>query len=269
MARMCPTGTPQPGTRAQPIGGAPRTAHRALMKGWHDPRVDTPEPASVLVVEDDPRLAASVRRALAFEGHRVRVVGDGESALRAMAEGPPDVVLLDRMLPGLDGLTVCRRIREAGDDVPILLLTALDAVEERVAGLDAGADDYLPKPFAYPELLARVRTLLRRRTAAGSPRERLAHADLVIDVGAHEARRGERVLRLSALEFELLAHLARHARLVQTRDRLLDAVWGMDAETASNVVDVYIGYLRRELEAAGEPRLIHTVRGVGYVLREG
>jgi len=226
------------------------------------------EPGLILVVDDDPRLAASLRRALAFEGHRVRTVADGRTALAAISESPPDLVVLDRMLPGLDGLEVCRRIREGGDDIPILLLTALDAVDDRVEGLDAGADDYLPKPFAYPELLARVRTLLRRRRAAGSARERLSYADLTVDIGEHQARRGGRVLRLSALEFELLAHFVRQARLVQTREHLLDTIWGMDAETASNVVDVYVGYLRRELEAAGEPRLLHTIRGVGYVLRE-
>ena len=229
---------------------------------------ETPSPGSILVVDDDERLAASLRRALAFEGHRVRVASDGPAALDAVREASPDLVVLDRMLPGLDGLEVCRRIREAGDDVPILMLTARDAVGERVAGLDAGADDYLVKPFAYEELLARVRSLLRRRPAIGADRERLAFADLVVDIGAHQAVRAGRTLRLSALEFDLLAHFMRHPRLVQTRDRLLEVVWGMDIETASNVVDVYVGYLRRALEADGEARLIQTIRGVGYVLRE-
>ncbi len=227
-----------------------------------------PEPADILVVDDDPRLAASLRRALAFAGHRVRVAGDGPAALTAIRERPPDLVVLDRMLPGFDGVEVCRRLRAAGDDLPVLMLTARDTVDDRVAGLDAGADDYLVKPFAYEELMARVRSLLRRRPAAGASRERLGFADLAIDVGRHEALRGTRVLTLSALEFELLAHFLRHPRLVQTRERLLDVVWGIDIDTASNVVDVYVGYLRRELEADGEPRLLQTIRGVGYVLRD-
>ncbi len=227
-----------------------------------------PEPAEILVVDDDPRLAASVRRALAFAGHRVRIAGDGPAALAAIHERPPDLVVLDRMLPGLDGVEVCRRLRAAGDDLPVLMLTARDTVDDRVAGLDAGADDYLVKPFAYEELMARVRSLLRRRASVGASRERFVFADLVLDVGRHEGLRGERALTLSALEFELLAHFLRHPRLVQSRERLLDIVWGMDVETASNVVDVYVGYLRRELEAGGEPRLLQTIRGVGYVLRE-
>jgi two-component system response regulator MprA len=226
-----------------------------------------PEPADILVVDDDPRLAASLRRALVFAGHRVRVVGDGPAALAAIQATSPDLVVLDRMLPGFDGVEVCRRLRAAGDDLPVLMLTARDTVDDRVDGLDAGADDYLVKPFAYEELMARVRTLLRRRPTAGSHREHLVFADIVLDVGRHEAHRGDRGLTLSALEFELLAHFLRHARLVQTRERLLDRVWGMDIETASNVVDVYVGYLRRELESGGEPRVLHTIRGVGYVLR--
>jgi two-component system, OmpR family, response regulator MprA len=214
-------------------------------------------PARILVVDDDARLAASVRRALAYEGYRVETAADGPSALAAMRDRLPDLVVLDVMLPGMDGLEVCRRLR-AGSDTPILMLTAKDAVDARVDGLDSGADDYLVKPFAYEELLARVRSLLRRRAPVTG--ERLTVADLVIEVDAHEARRGDRRLALSALE--------RHPRLVLTRERLLEAVWGFDADSVSNVVDVYVGYLRRELESDGEPRLLHTIRGVGYVLRE-
>ena len=216
-------------------------------------------------MDDDPRLAASVRRALVYEGYRVDTAADGPAALAATRDQLPDLVVLDVMLPGMDGLEVCRRLR-AGSDVPILMLTARDAIEARVDGLDSGADDYLVKPFAYEELLARVRSLLRRRAPGAA--ERLSVADLVIEVEAHEARRGERRLTLSALEFSLLEHFARHPKVVLTRDRLLDAVWGFEADSVSNVVDVYVGYLRRELEAGGEPRLLHTVRGVGYVLRE-
>ena len=222
------------------------------------------ETARILVVDDDERLAASIRRALAYEGYRVTVAGDGRTALDAARDDLPDLVVLDIMLPGLDGVEVCRRLR-AASEVPILMLTARDAVGDRVTGLDSGADDYLGKPFAYEELLARVRSLLRRHAPATT--ERLTCADLSMDVAAHEVHRGTRSVELSALEFELLAHLLRHQRVVLSRERLLDAVWRMDADTASNVVDVYVGYLRRALEAAGEPRLLRTVRGVGYVLR--
>ena len=227
--------------------------------------MSAPDTARILVVDDDPRLAASVRRALAYEGYRVEMAGDGSAALAATRDRLPDLVILDVMLPGMSGLEVCRRLR-AGSDVPILMLTARDEVDARVDGLDSGADDYLVKPFAYEELLARVRSLLRRRAAGSS--DRLTVADLVIETEAHEARRGERRLTLSALEFSLLEHFARHPRVVLTRERLLDAVWGFDADSVSNVVDVYVGYLRREMESGGEPRLLHTVRGVGYVLRE-
>jgi two-component system response regulator MprA len=169
------------------------------------------------------------------------------------------------MLPGLDGLQVCRRLRAEGD-VPILMLTARDGTVDRVQGLDSGADDYLVKPFAYEELLARVRALLRRRVPAGS--QTLRYAGLVMDVSAHEVKSGERLIYLTALEFELLRHFLRHARQVLSRSQLLEAVWGFDAETTSNLVDVYVGYLRVKLEEGGAPRLIQTVRGVGYVLRE-
>ena len=228
-----------------------------------DERVSAP---AILVVDDDRRLAASIRRALAYEGYRVSLAEDGAGALRSARESLPDLVILDVMLPGMDGIEVCRRLRAGSETLPIMMLTARDSVGDRVTGLDGGADDYLVKPFAYEELVARVRALLRR--AVGGRSETLAFADLVLEVGAHQAHRGERTLTLSALEFGLLEHFLRNTRLVLSRDALLSAVWGLEAETASNVVDVYVGYLRRELEAGGEPRLLQTVRGVGYVLRE-
>ncbi|HEY7590702.1 MAG TPA: response regulator transcription factor [Candidatus Limnocylindrales bacterium] len=224
------------------------------------------ERARILVVDDDPRIAASVRRALVYDGHEVDVAVDGPAALAAARDREPDAVVLDLMLPGMDGIEVCRRLRAAGD-VPILMLTARDSVGDRVMGLDSGADDYLVKPFAHDELLARIRALLRRR--APGRHETLRFADLAMDVDAREVRRGDRLVELSALQFSLLEHFLRNPRIVLDRDRLLDAVWGMDPDTASNVVDVYVGYLRRALEEGGEPRLIHTVRGFGYVLKEG
>ena len=220
---------------------------------------------SILVVDDDARLAASLRRALAYEGHQVEVAADGPGALLAARDRPPDLVVLDGMLPGLDGVEVCRRLR-AGSDVPILMLTARDSISDRVSGLDAGADDYLVKPFAYDELLARVRALLRRREPAG--RELLHCADLVVDVSAHEVRRGDRPIELTALQFDLLEQLLRHQRQVLERDRLLASIWGTESDAISNVVDVTVAGLRARLEADGQPRLIQTVRGVGYVMRE-
>jgi two-component system response regulator MprA len=219
----------------------------------------------ILVVDDDARLAASLRRALAYEGYAVDLAADGPIALAAARDQPPDLVVLDVMLPGLDGIEVCRRLR-AGSDLPILMLTARDAVSDRVAGLDAGADDYLVKPFAHDELLARVRALLRRREPGG--REILRCADLVMDVSAHEVRRGERAVELTALQFNLLEHFLRHPRQVLERERLLEAVWGLDTDAVSNVVDVTIADLRGRIETDGQPRLLQTVRGVGYVLRE-
>lgn len=216
----------------------------------------------ILVADDDERITAALRRALAYEGYDVRSASDGNQALAAALEDPPDLVILDVMMPGLDGIEVCRRLR-AGGDVAILMLTARDATAERVLGLESGADDYLVKPFAYEELLARVRALLRR---AGI-RHLLGHADLSVDLESRDVRRGERALSLTAKEFELLEHFLRHPRRVFTRDQLLDSVWGHDSAVASNVVDVYVGYLRQKLEEAGEPRLLQTVRGVGYSLR--
>jgi two-component system response regulator MprA len=219
----------------------------------------------ILVVDDDERLGASLKRALAYEGHAVEVASDGPGALVAARDRPPDLVVLDVMLPGIDGVEVCRRLRE-GSDVPILMLTARDAISDRVSGLDAGADDYLVKPFAYDELLARVRALLRRHEPGG--RETLRCADLVMDVSAREVRRGERAVELTALQFDVLEHLLRHQRQVLEREQLLAAVWGVESDAISNVVDVTIAGLRARLEAEQEPRLLHTVRGVGYVLRE-
>ncbi|HHC07709.1 MAG TPA: response regulator transcription factor [Actinobacteria bacterium] len=220
----------------------------------------------ILVVEDDSRIAAAVRRALSYEGYEVEVAADGRAGLGAVRARMPDLVVLDLMLPEIDGIEVCRRIRAAGDDVPILMLTARSSVPERVEGLEVGADDYLVKPFAYEELVARVKTLLRRTTQEPTRRV-LRCGDLRVDVDAMEVFRGDRRVELTALEFRLLEHFVRNQRLVRTRIQILEDVWGLDVETTSNVVDVYVRYLRQKLEAAGEPRLIHTVRGVGYVLR--
>lgn len=224
--------------------------------------------ARVLVVEDDARVAASVRRALEYAGYAVRVAEDGPAGVAQALREPPDLVVLDILLPGMDGLAVCRALR-AGlrDPGPmVLMLTARDATADRVVGLDAGADDYLVKPFAYDELLARVRALLRRRPP--SVADRLAFDDLVMDAGAHEVSRGSRRIALTAQEFALLRDFLRHPRQVRTRQQLLDAVWGGGNAGSTNVVDVYVGYLRTKLEAGGERRLVHTVRGVGYVLRD-
>jgi two-component system response regulator MprA len=219
----------------------------------------------ILVVDDDARLAASLRRALTYEGHTVDIAPDGPGAIVAARDRPPDLVVLDVMLPGMDGMEVCRRLRD-GSDLPILMLTARDAISDRVAGLDAGADDYLVKPFAYDELLARVRALLRRREPGG--RAILHCADLVMDVSRHEVRRGDRVIDLTALQFDVLEHFLRHQDQVLDRDRLLVAVWGIESDAVSNVVDVTIAGLRARLDAEDRPRLLHTIRGVGYVLRE-
>ncbi len=223
-------------------------------------------PVRVLVVDDDERIAAAVRRALIYEGYEVDVAADGANALAQARDALPDVVVLDWMLPGLDGVEVCRRLRAADESLPILMLTARDSTPDRVAGLDAGADDYLVKPFAYDELLARVRALLRRRAPAG-PNTTLRHAELALDLASREVRRGQRPVHLTLQEFTLLEYFLRHARRVLSREQLLEAVWGLGAGTSSNAVDVYVGYLRSKLEADGEPRLLHTVRGVGYVLR--
>jgi two-component system, OmpR family, response regulator MprA len=228
-------------------------------------------PPHILVVDDDEPITASVRRALEYEGFQVSVARDGLQALELARAHKPDLVVLDLMLPGLDGLSVCARLRAEAATTLVLMLTARDATSDRVRGLDAGADDYLVKPFAYEELLARVRALLRRQSPAGrggsAKGGQLSLHDVTLDPSAHEVRRGNRVVDLTAQEFELLRHFLIHPRQVLSRAQLLDAVWGLPAATASNVVDVYVGYLRAKLEAEGEPRLIHTIRGVGYVMR--
>jgi two-component system response regulator MprA len=230
-----------------------------------------PAPAAhVLVVDDDEPITAALRRALEYEGLRVSVARDGYAALELVRRDAPDLVVLDLMLPGLSGIEVCEKLRSepaGADPVLVLMLTARDGTADRVRGLDAGADDYLVKPFAYEELLARVRALLRRRSTGAAPRR--SFADLALDPLARQAHRGERELELTALEFDLLAYFLAHPRQVLNRTQLLEAVWRMPPATASNVVDVYVGYLRAKLEAGGEPRLLHTVRGVGYVLRVG
>ncbi|HEY7564787.1 MAG TPA: response regulator transcription factor [Acidimicrobiia bacterium] len=220
--------------------------------------------SQILVVEDDELLAASLRRALTYEGHEVTTAGDGLSAIEQVKTNPPDLMVLDLMLPVMDGIEVCRRVRQQSD-LPILMLTARDGVADRVHGLDSGADDYLVKPFANEELAARIRTLLRRRQPPGATT--LVCSDLVVDVEAHTAMRSDRTIDLTAQEFRLLEHLLRHQGHVLTRIQLLESVWDLGADTSSNVVDVYVSYLRHKLEAGGEPRLLHTVRGVGYVLR--
>jgi two-component system response regulator MprA len=220
----------------------------------------------ILVVDDDVAITHALRRALSFEGYTVTVANDGEEGLRAVRDQAPDLVVLDVLMPGVDGLEFCRRLR-GGDDTPVLMLTARAEIADRVRGLDAGADDYLVKPFATDELLARVRALLRRREHRDAA-TLLRFSDLSIDTGTHQVFRGQRELQLSAKEYDLLVFLARHPRQVLTREQLLEGVWGYQFEGESNVVDVYVGYLRQKMEAVGEPRLIHTVRGVGYALRE-
>jgi two-component system, OmpR family, response regulator MprA len=220
----------------------------------------------VLVVDDEPQLRRALERALKLEGYEVALANDGEEALRSVGTGPLDAIVLDVLMPKLDGLEVCRELRARGDDTPILMLTARDAVQDRVDGLDAGADDYVVKPFALEELLARLRALLRRTNGDGA--EALSYADLSLNPATREVRRGERSIELTKTEFSLLEHLMRHPRLVLTRSQLFEAVWGYDFGPRSNSLEVYIGYLRRKTEEGGEPRLIQTVRGVGYSLRE-
>jgi two-component system response regulator MprA len=225
------------------------------------------EPAGgrVLVVEDDTDIADVLRRSLRNEGYEVRTSADGVEALDVAAGFVPDLVVLDLGLPRLDGVEVCKQLRAEGD-VPILMLTARAETEDRVAGLDSGADDYLVKPFERQELLARIRALLRRRPPRGAAS--LSVADLLLNPDTREVRRGDREIELTNREFELLEYLMRNQRLVVSRERLLDEVWGYDPMAATNTIDVFISNLRRKLEAGGEPRLLHTKRGAGYVLKE-
>jgi two-component system response regulator MprA len=222
----------------------------------------------VLIVDDEPAVRAALDRALRLDAYDVELAGDGREALDRLAEARLDAIVLDVMMPGIDGLEVCRRLREAGDRTPVLMLTARDAVDDRVAGLDAGADDYLVKPFALKELKARLRALLRRAEAPPGTDQVLRFADLTLDRGGWEARRGQRVLGLSRTEFQLLAMFMEHPRQVLTRSQIFERVWGYDFGSSSNSLGVYMGYLRRKTEEGGEPRLLHTVRGVGYVLRD-
>ncbi len=226
-------------------------------------------PVRILVVDDDRAVRESLRRSLTFNGYSVELAQDGVEALERISSDRPDAVVLDDMMPRLDGRGVCRQLRSSGDDLPVLMLTARDSIDERVAGLDAGADDYLPKPFALEELLARMRALLRRTgPAEGAESAALTFSDLSLDPVTREVTRGSRSISLTRTEFSLLEMLIHNPRRVLSRSRILEEVWGFDFPTSGNALEVYVGYLRRKTEAEGEPRLIHTVRGVGYVLRE-
>jgi two-component system response regulator MprA len=228
--------------------------------------VDQPTAARVLVVEDDQNVRQALDSALRFAGHEVVAVTDGDEALSEITRQEPDLIVLDLMMPRIDGLTVCRMLRERGYRTPVLVLTARQEVADRVAGLDAGADDYLAKPFALDELLARVRALLRRTSPTGVS-DVLRVGDLSLDPRRRTAQRGGRAIELTKTEFDLLELLLHNAGIVLTREQIYERIWGFDFETSSKSLDVYISYLRRKTEEAGEPRLIHTVRGVGYTAR--
>ncbi|WP_354702244.1 Response regulator MprA [Paraconexibacter sp. AEG42_29] len=225
---------------------------------------DTDRAARVLVVEDDADIAQALQRSLRLEGYEVKIAADGQAALDTASSYVPDLVILDLGLPKIDGMEVARRLR-AGDDVPILMLTARDALDARVEGLDSGADDYLVKPFERQELLARLRALLRRRPPRGSAS--VVVADLSLNPDTHEVKRGDRDVELTQREFELLEYLMRNERIVVPRQRLLEEVWGYDPFATTNTIEVFVSNLRRKLEAGGEARLLHTIRGAGYVLR--
>ncbi|MDT9685199.1 response regulator transcription factor [Streptomyces sp. TRM76323] len=236
----------------------------------------TAEPDRILVVDDEPAVREALRRSLAFEGYGTLTAVDGLDALEKIGAYAPDLVVLDIQMPRMDGLTAARRIRASGSTVPILMLTARDTVGDRVTGLDAGADDYLVKPFELDELFARIRALLRRSSYAaggaagpGGAGDVLSFGDLRMNLATREVTRGERRVELTRTEFTLLEMFLAHPRQVLTREQILKAVWGFDFEPTSNSLDVYVMYLRRKTEAGGEPRLVHTVRGVGYVLRDG
>jgi two-component system response regulator MprA len=222
----------------------------------------------VLVVDDDHAVRESLRRSLEFNGYDVSLAGDGAEALARIGNANPDVVIMDVMMPRLDGIETTKALRKAGNDVPILVLTALDAVGDRVEGLDAGADDYLTKPFALQELLARLRAMLRRVVPSEVTEEVLTFADLTMDLATREVRRGDRLIELTRTEFTLLEMFLRRPRRVLERSFILEEVWGYDFPTTANSLEVYVGYLRRKTEANDESRLLHTVRGVGYVLKE-
>jgi two-component system, OmpR family, response regulator MprA len=224
----------------------------------------------ILVVDDEPAVRDALERALKLEGYEVALAADGVQALQVLDEGPPDAVVLDLLMPRVDGIELCKRMRHNGDRTPVLMLTARDAVADRVSGLDAGADDYLVKPFALPELLARVRALLRRAKSEDGQNssETLRFSDLELDPLSFEVHRNGRRIELTRTEFLLLELFLRHPRQVLTRSVIFENVWGYDFGPRSNSLEVYMGYLRRKTEAQGEPRLLHTVRGVGYVLKE-
>ena len=270
-------GTPpaRPGSRPASCDG--RDPVRAaisqgwLRLGWHSRHVTAPAVPKprVLVVDDDKAVRESLRRSLEFNGYDVSMATDGAEALAGIAVAAPDIVVMDVMMPRLDGIEATKALRKAGNDVPIIVLTARDAVGDRVEGLDAGADDYLTKPFALQELLARLRALLRRVVPPeDAPDETLTFADLSMDIATREVRRGDRLVELTRTEFTLLEMFLRRPRRVLERSFILEEVWGYDFPTTANSLEVYVGYVRRKLEAEGESRLIHTVRGVGYVLKE-
>jgi two-component system response regulator MprA len=222
----------------------------------------------ILVVEDDPAVRNSLSRALRLEGYEAELHEEGLSAIRSLQVAAPDAIILDLGLPDVDGIEICQRVRATGDATPILMVTARDAVNDRVSGLDAGADDYLVKPFDLAELFARLRALLRRRGPADGETDVLRFVDLSLNLSTRDAKRAERTFTLTRVEFDLLELFLRHPRQVLTRDVILDRVWGYNFDTGTNSLAVYVGYLRRKLEEGDEPRLLHTVRGVGYVLRE-